>query len=153
MAPIFFRSSVSLPFLLVAVALCSLPISSADDGIATFYTDTTFACENQDPGTNYAAVGQSMYDNGGICGRQYSVSCTGATNESPNPCRGGSVIVKVVDLCESCEYGHLDISQEAFSTIADLDAGVIKISYQPDGILLSRGVNDFFVCYNLQYNK
>ncbi|CAN6461999.1 unnamed protein product [Victoria cruziana] len=125
-----FRSSLSLPYLLVALGLCFLPLFSADDGIATFYTDTTFACENQDPGTTYAAVGQSMFENGGICGRQYSVTCTGATNESPQPCRGGSVTVKVVDLCESCEYGHFDLSEQAFSTIADPDAGVIKISYQ-----------------------
>ncbi|CAN6461998.1 unnamed protein product [Victoria cruziana] len=45
---VFFRSSLTL---MVAMAVCCLPISFAREGAATFYTDTSFACENEDPGT------------------------------------------------------------------------------------------------------
>ncbi|XP_031484212.1 EG45-like domain containing protein [Nymphaea colorata] len=126
---ISFRSSVSLPFLLVAMALCFLPISFAREGVATFYHDTMFACENQQAGTMYAAVAPSTFQNQAACGRRYSVTCIGGTNGAPHPCRGGSVEVTVVDLCPSCEPGHLDLSREAFSTIADPDAGKVRISY------------------------
>ncbi|KAJ6958102.1 EG45-like domain containing protein [Populus alba x Populus x berolinensis] len=48
----------------------------------------------------------------------------------PQPCKGGSVTVKIVDRCPSpgCQ-ATIDLSQEAFSQIADLNAGKINIDY------------------------
>jgi len=59
------------------------------------------------------------------------VTCTGATNQGvPHPCTGRSVTVKIVDRCPSpgCQ-ATLDLSQEAFNTIGNLDAGKILINY------------------------
>ncbi|RII84803.1 hypothetical protein DZF92_17070, partial [Clavibacter michiganensis subsp. insidiosus] len=43
----------------------------------------------------------------------------------------GTVRVEVVDLCPGCEHGHLDLSEEAFRAIGDVDAGIVPISYSP----------------------
>ncbi|CAN6461997.1 unnamed protein product [Victoria cruziana] len=58
-----------------------------------------------------------------------TLSCIGGTNATPNPCRGGTVTVTVADLCAGCEPGHLDLSEAAFSTIANPEAGRVRISY------------------------
>ena len=77
-----------------------------------------------------AAASDGLWDNGAACGRMYQVSCAGGTNATPNPCKGGSVTVKIVDRCPSpgCQ-ATLDLSQEAFNTIGNLDAGKILINY------------------------
>lgn len=41
-----------------------------------------------------------------------------------------SVKVRIVDLCPSCSYGDLDLSPAAFSQLAELGVGRIKISWQ-----------------------
>ena len=61
----------------------------------------------------------------------YNVRCTGSTNAGvPQPCTGNTVTVKIVDRCPSpgCQ-ATIDLSQEAFSAIADLNAGKIYIDY------------------------
>ncbi|XP_049933537.1 putative EG45-like domain containing protein 1 isoform X4 [Nymphaea colorata] len=127
---IFFPSSVQLPFLMVAVALCFLPTSFAREGVATWYPGgSSFACENEQPGTMYAAVGPSTFQNRAACGRRYSVTCIGGTNAVPHPCTGRSMTVTVVDRCEGCEPGHLDLSYDAFAAIANPDAGRVRIRY------------------------
>ncbi|KAG1330805.1 EG45-like domain containing protein [Cocos nucifera] len=76
-----------------------------------------------------AAANDAIYANGAACGRRYSVRCTGETNAGvPHPCKGTSVVVNIVDHCAGCR-ATLDLSQEAFAAIADLDAGRIKIDY------------------------
>lgn len=85
-----------------------------------------------DEGTLIAAASETLWDGGAACGRMYTVTCTGGTNETPNPCNAGtSVTVKIVDLCPSpgCQ-ATLDLSQEAFSTIGNLNAGKIDINYE-----------------------
>ncbi|KAJ6812371.1 putative EG45-like domain containing protein [Iris pallida] len=90
------------------------------------------ACDGfTDDGTMIAAASEAIWDNGGACGRVYSVTCTGATNAGVSqPCRGGSVSVRIVDRCPPpyCR-GTIDLSQEAFEIIADPDAGKILITY------------------------
>lgn len=80
-----------------------------------------------------AAASEEIYNNGAACGQYYQVTCLSGTNEgTPHPCGSNpTVVVKIVDLCpsNSCR-GTLDLSQEAFASIADTDAGVINISYQ-----------------------
>lgn len=76
-----------------------------------------------------AAAGDGIYNNGAACGRMYSVRCTSSTN-SVQACTGNSVTVKVVDRCPSpaCT-STIDLSQEAFSIIANPDAGRINIEF------------------------
>lgn len=89
------------------------------------------ACYNNvDQGKIIAAASDDVWDGGAACGRMYSVTCTGATNQGvPQPCTGASVTVKIVDYCPAGCQGTLDLSQEAFSQIADVNAGKIYIDY------------------------
>ncbi|CAN6177019.1 unnamed protein product [Urochloa humidicola] len=119
--------------LLAAAAVLGLVSASlADQGTATYYTVyTPSACYGfQDEGTMIAAASDSLWNGGAACGRMYTVSCAGGTNATPNPCKGGSVTVKIVDRCPSpgCQ-ATLDLSQEAFNAIGNLDAGKILINY------------------------
>ena len=47
----------------------------------------------------------------------------------PQPCKGTSVVVKIVDYCPAGCQGTIDLSQEAFAAIANPDAGKIQIEY------------------------
>ncbi|XP_020578329.1 EG45-like domain containing protein [Phalaenopsis equestris] len=118
--------------LALAIVLCHFALTSAIDGAATYYTApyTPSACYgNDDMGTMIAAASDAIYENGAACGRTYRVTCTGATSQdAPQPCTGANVVVQVVDYCPTCQ-GIFDLSQEAFSAIADLNAGMIEIDY------------------------
>ncbi|CAL4966748.1 unnamed protein product [Urochloa decumbens] len=118
--------------LLLAALFGLVSASLADQGTATYYTVyTPSACYGfQDEGTMIAAASDGLWDGGAACGRMYTVSCAGGTNATPNPCKGGSVTVKIVDRCPSpgCQ-ATLDLSQEAFNAIGNLDAGKILINY------------------------
>ncbi|WVZ78819.1 hypothetical protein U9M48_026469 [Paspalum notatum var. saurae] len=118
--------------LLVAALLGLVAASLADSGTATYYTTyTPSACYGYtDEGTMIAAASEALWNNGAACGQMYTVSCTGGTNATPNPCKSGSVTVKIVDLCPSpgCQ-ATLDLSEQAFNIIGNLDAGKIEISY------------------------
>lgn len=88
------------------------------------------ACYGYQPqGTLIAAANPSLFNNKAACGSFYRVRCTGATNQGPYPCRDGTITVKIVDLCPGCGPNQLDLSQEAFSRIANPDAGRIRIDY------------------------
>ncbi|XAR66690.1 hypothetical protein NMG60_11013001 [Bertholletia excelsa] len=117
----------------VCMAACLVSVASATAGTATYYTVyTPSACYGyQDEGTMIAAASASIYNNGAACGKMYKITCTSGTNAGvAQPCKSGSVTVKVVDLCPSpgCQ-GTFDLSQEAFSAIADTNAGKINIDY------------------------
>ncbi|GFZ03608.1 hypothetical protein Acr_16g0002450 [Actinidia rufa] len=120
--------------IMVCIAVCSLfSVASAIAGTATFYNVyVPSACYGfEDQGVMIAAASDALWDNGAACGRMYRVSCSGPTNEGvPEPCKEGSVTVKVVDRCPSpgCQ-ATIDLSQEAFSAIANTDAGKINIDY------------------------
>ncbi|KAH0458664.1 hypothetical protein IEQ34_011478 [Dendrobium chrysotoxum] len=117
----------------LTIVLCHFALSSAIDGTATYYTDqiTPSACYGyEDMGTMIAAASDAIWDNHAACGRNYRINCTGPTNAGvPHPCTGASVVVKIVDYCPPGCRGTFDLSQEAFSTIADLNAGKIEIDY------------------------
>ncbi|CAA2992671.1 Hypothetical predicted protein [Olea europaea subsp. europaea] len=114
---------------LIASSLISMATATA--GSATFYTEyVPSACyEYNDQGTMIAAANPSLFNNKAACGKSYKVKCTGAINQGPNPCRGGTITVKIVDLCPGCGKNQLDLSQPAFSMIANPDAGRIRIHY------------------------
>ena len=86
---------------------------------------------NENQGTMIAAVSADIFQNKAACGRMYRVTCVRGTNAGvPQPCKGGSVTVKVVDLCPGCSSNGFDLSQEAFSAIADPAEGRIIIDYE-----------------------
>ncbi|XP_031740680.1 EG45-like domain containing protein [Cucumis sativus] len=117
----------------VSLAL-ALSYAHAETGTATYYTPpyVPSACYGfEDQGTMIAAASDGLYNNGEACGRMYTVTCTGPTNLGvQQPCTGNSVTVKVVDRCPSpgCQ-GTIDLSQEAFSMIANPDAGKVNIDF------------------------
>ncbi|XP_062081110.1 EG45-like domain containing protein [Humulus lupulus] len=118
----------------LGLLICQSSVASGDKGTATFYTPPYLpsACNGfKEDGVMIAAASEAIWDDKGACGRRYKVRCTGATNQGDaNPCRGGSIVVKIVDLCPAagCQ-GTIDLSQEAFAMIADPDAGKINIKY------------------------
>jgi expansin (peptidoglycan-binding protein) len=91
-------------------------------GIATYYAaDGTGAC-SFDPSPDdltVAAMNNDEYNNAAYCGA--IVQVTGPK---------GTVTVRIVDLCPECHTGHLDLSREAFATIADLQTGVVSITWR-----------------------
>ncbi|XP_062144942.1 EG45-like domain containing protein [Alnus glutinosa] len=118
--------------LCLGLVLSFMSMASAISGTATYYTVyVPSACYGyQDQGVMIAAASDALYENGAACGRMYRVRCTGPTNQGvPQPCRG-EVTVKIVDRCPSpgCQ-STIDLSQEAFSAIADPAAGKINIEY------------------------
>ncbi|KAJ0592998.1 putative rlpA-like protein, double-psi beta-barrel [Helianthus annuus] len=95
---------------------------------------TASACYGyQDQGVMIAAANQDLWQGGAVCGKYFQVTCTGALNQGvPHPCTSTpTVTVMITDFCPppGCK-GNLDLSHEAFSTIADPSAGGVKISYQ-----------------------
>jgi expansin (peptidoglycan-binding protein) len=80
-------------------------------------------------GLMIAAVSDAIWGNRTACGTNYNVSCIGATNKGVPPCRGTSVVVRIVDYCPVGCQGTINLSQEAFSAIANPDAGKIIIEY------------------------
>ncbi|KAH7440700.1 hypothetical protein KP509_03G006800 [Ceratopteris richardii] len=99
-------------------------------GRASYYTVyTPSACYGYDssqfPGDgNFAAASSAIYNGGAACGQYYTIACTG------NGCNGGGPIsVKILDLCPGCAANQFDLSETAFSNIADTAVGVIDIDY------------------------
>ena len=66
-----------------------------------------------------AAMNVEEYDNSAVCGAYVHVIGL-----------QGDITVRIVDLCPECLDGHLDLSQEAFSQIADLPLGRVPITWQ-----------------------
>ncbi|CAN6699864.1 unnamed protein product [Malus baccata var. baccata] len=117
----------------VAMFICLPSAAYAAEGTATFYTPpyVPSSCNGyQNDGVMIAAASDAIWGNRAACGRKYSVTCIGATNQGvPQPCKGNSVVVKIVDYCPPGCRGTIDLSQEAFAAIANPDAGKIKIRY------------------------
>lgn len=86
-----------------------------------------FGFRNQ--GIMIAADNPAVYDGGKACGRLYKVTCLGGTNNIPNPCKRGEVTVKIVALCARCGADEISLSRDAFSRIANLKAGRVRVEY------------------------
>jgi hypothetical protein len=108
----------------------------ASTGKASYYTTyVPSACFGNDQShfpqnRHMAAVSDgnpNLWKNGQGCGKHYRIRCQG------NGCRNGDAItIKVVDRCPNgCEGRVFDLSEEAFGAIADQNAGVIKVEYEP----------------------
>ncbi|KAJ0090352.1 hypothetical protein Patl1_12670 [Pistacia atlantica] len=111
------HSCLAFVLIMSFYSLASAQIS----GIATYYTPP------------YMPASDVFWNGGAACGQYYQVTCVSGTNNGvPYPCQGSqSVTVKIVDYCPpgSCR-GTIDLSQEAFSSIADTASGAINIYYQ-----------------------
>ncbi|XVE63436.1 hypothetical protein DITRI_Ditri07aG0020500 [Diplodiscus trichospermus] len=120
------------------VAATLLSVASAIQGTATFYTPPyvrNFCCSAcngyQNDGVMIEAASNAIGNNRAACNKRYRVRCIGATNSGVSqPCRGGSVDVRIVDYCPSpgCQ-ATIDLSREAFARIADTNEGKIRIEY------------------------
>jgi expansin (peptidoglycan-binding protein) len=98
-------------------------------GNATYYYATGGGACSFDPSPSnlmVAAINASDYNNAAMCGAYVSVS-------GPK----GTITVRMVDLCPGCQAGDLDLSQEAFSQIADLPQGRVSITWQVVSPVLS----------------
>lgn len=90
------------------------------------------ACYGGTPeGVMIAAASDKLWDNGRVCGKYFTVKCTGPRNPVPHPCTGKSVRVKIVDHCPAGCASTIDLSREAFAQIANPVAGIINIDYIP----------------------
>lgn len=78
-----------------------------------------------------AAASKAIWENGGACGKKYRVRCLSATSKGvEKPCKANKkVVVTIVDFCPAGCQGTIDLSREAFKSIADLDAGKINIEF------------------------
>ncbi|KAL0922297.1 hypothetical protein M5K25_006270 [Dendrobium thyrsiflorum] len=95
------------------------------------YCPFTSACNGyQDDGVLIAGASSKFWNDRGACGSYYRVSCTGSTNDFPNPCTGEEVTVKIVDYCPPpfCN-GDINLSRDAFQKISQLKPGRIWVSY------------------------
>uniref|UniRef100_A0A0D9WTG4 Expansin-like EG45 domain-containing protein n=1 Tax=Leersia perrieri TaxID=77586 RepID=A0A0D9WTG4_9ORYZ len=119
MAKVAFPLAAALLFGLVSV-------SHAIQGTATLYT--TYNLTN----STLTSLHFSHYFHAKI---HVLVRCVGGTNAVPNPCKGGTITVKIVDHCPGCN-GTLDLSKEAFAAIGNPVAGKIVIDYNQVDILL-----------------
>ncbi|PON73061.1 Expansin [Trema orientale] len=86
-------------------------------------------------GVMIAAASSVLWNNRAACGRRYKIRCIGAVNRGVSqdyqPCKGQSVVVKIVDYCPRGCASTIDLSKEAFSTNANTAAGKIRIEYTP----------------------
>jgi expansin (peptidoglycan-binding protein) len=91
-------------------------------GEATYYHATGVGACSFDPSPQdlmVAAMNAAQYDTAALCGAYVQVT-------GPQ----GTVTVRIVDLCPGCKAGDLDLSQEAFSEIANLAQGRVPITWQ-----------------------
>ncbi|KAB1221439.1 putative EG45-like domain containing protein 1 [Morella rubra] len=75
-----------------------------------------------------ATASNSIWENKTACGRKLSVKCIGPLNRAPHPCKPNEVLVEIVEHCPHC-HETLNLSEEGFAEIANLDAGIVKIEY------------------------
>ncbi|XP_062172605.1 EG45-like domain containing protein [Alnus glutinosa] len=124
--------TVMRTLVMVGTVLWLLSLAYASKGTATFYNPpyVPSACYGyKDNGVNVAAVTNffRVDKRSFFCGSLIWVKCIGGTNLlAPNPCTSSSVLVRVVDNCPTCQ-STINLSKHAFSTIADPNAGKIKI--------------------------
>ncbi|PON42165.1 Expansin, partial [Parasponia andersonii] len=125
---------MKLSIIIVVFTMCFAGIAYASEGTATFYNRpyTPSACFGyEDHGPLVAGVSNELWNNGEACGRTIGVMCTGATNLAPQSCIEGTdiaVVVEITDHCPKCS-STINLSEDAFSVIANPDAGRIWIEY------------------------
>lgn len=102
-------------------AACAAPAQARVSGKATFYAATGAGnCSFDKVSTPLVvALGPADYRSGAACGGYLDVT-------GPK----GSVRVKVVDQCPECAAGHIDLSREAFTKIANPVDGIVPVIWR-----------------------
>ncbi|HND12053.1 MAG TPA: expansin EXLX1 family cellulose-binding protein [Pseudomonadota bacterium] len=98
-------------------------IGSTQTGDGTYYGATGAGACSYDPSPSnlmVAAMNAPQWAASAVCG-----TCVDVTGPK------GTVTVRIVDLCPECKSGDLDLSEQAFTMIADKSAGRVKISWTP----------------------
>jgi expansin (peptidoglycan-binding protein) len=93
----------------------------------TFYEDDQLnnaACYGRDGIRSYNAKPSDRI--GAVSNNNMCYQCIKITN----PKNRKSVIVKIVDECEGCAKNNIDVTRSAFSSIANLDDGIVKITWK-----------------------
>lgn len=95
-----------------------------------YYMDAASACYGrQNMGDLVAGASDQIWYAKRACGTKYRVKCIGGVNNVPRPCNvGASVVVTIVDYCSQCN-GTINLSQTAFSSIANTRAGKVKVQF------------------------
>jgi expansin (peptidoglycan-binding protein) len=102
-------------------AACAAPAQARVAGKATFYAATGAGnCSFDKVSTPLVvALGPADYRSGAACGGYLDVT-------GPK----GTVRVKVVDQCPECAAGHIDLSREAFTRIANPVDGIVPVTWR-----------------------
>jgi expansin (peptidoglycan-binding protein) len=96
--------------------------ASQESGEATYYdADGSGNCSfDPIPGDFLvAALNTADYDTASACG-----ACAEVTGPT------GAVVVRIVDRCPGCGAGSIDLSQTAFSAVAELSAGRVDVTWK-----------------------
>ena len=92
-------------------------------GPATFYGANGGGNCSFDPSTDpampFVAMNELDYETARMCGAYIEVT-------GPR----GTVVVKVTDRCPNCGPGHVDMSEQAFTRIADRVAGIVNVTWR-----------------------
>jgi expansin (peptidoglycan-binding protein) len=97
------------------------PLGTVEHGVATYYDATGAGACSFDPSPNdldVTAMNEHEWATSAVCGECIAVT-------GPN----GKVTVRVVDECPGCATGQLDLSKQAFASIAALSAGRVNIDW------------------------
>jgi expansin (peptidoglycan-binding protein) len=91
-------------------------------GEATYYEVDNGSCGGDyDDSDMVVALSEDWMGSGSdssYCGKKLKVNSS-----------KGSVTVKVVDTCASCDKTHIDLSSAAFKKLGKLDDGVLKVTW------------------------
>ncbi|MBA0562577.1 hypothetical protein Golob_007610 [Gossypium lobatum] len=74
-------------------------------------------------------AGDALWDNGTVCGKMFTMTCTRPRNPIPHQCTGKRVTIKIVDHCPRCP-STIDLSHEAFTIITNPVASIINVDYK-----------------------
>ncbi|KAI9592352.1 RlpA-like double-psi beta-barrel-protein domain-containing protein-containing protein [Syncephalis fuscata] len=98
-------------------------------GIITYYTPSNDACTGKSSSSSDMVAALAKSDFGGDYGGNTEKSPTcGRCVEVTGPL--GKVVVKIVDMCESCNSGHVDLSPVAFEKVAKKSAGKLTAQWK-----------------------
>ncbi|KAK7444274.1 hypothetical protein VKT23_001168 [Stygiomarasmius scandens] len=127
MARLSFVPSLLAVFVLFFTAVFAAPVPVANQrrdlfsGTATYFEVGLGNCGWQSVDTDWVvALAKSTYGDGEHCGKQVKI-----TNSD-----GTEATATVVDSCQSCAAGDLDMSPGLFSHFASLGLGVFSISWE-----------------------
>ncbi|KAI3709180.1 hypothetical protein L2E82_38939 [Cichorium intybus] len=126
---------VTKALILFSMAICLTSVTHALSGQAIVYNPPYVPSScfgTQDRGVMISKAHSGLFSDGSVaCGRRYRVRCISGTNKAiRNACTGNSVDVTVVGSCTGCGVNELQLSQEAFATIARLALGRVNIEYE-----------------------